>query len=166
MILSPEECADLLDYLPPDCGAEAVWFLPLPAELPPIEQVCQELQRHAKAWGLSAEEFDAQLGVYGVGAYFPRHTDWDPSRGDQHRALTCATSVLLSDPDSYAGGDLLLYGWDGPSRSRGEVLCFPGHVEHEVTPVTAGTRVSLTVFGVFAGTYADARRARDQGSVA
>jgi len=55
-------------------------------------------------------------------------------------------SVQLSSPDSYKGGDLLLYTDATPAvapKEIGSVIIFPSFTLHEVTPVTEGIRYSL-----------------------
>lgn len=57
-------------------------------------------------------------------------------------------SVQLSDNEDYEGGDLILYGEDENqfkkmSRNKGDIIFFSSNIEHEVTPVTKGTRYSL-----------------------
>ncbi len=57
--------------------------------------------------------------------------------------------IQLSDPDDYAGGRLEIM----PSGSvveaasaRGAATVFPSYLLHRVTPVTRGTRRSLTIW--------------------
>jgi PKHD-type hydroxylase len=55
-------------------------------------------------------------------------------------------SIQLSDPETYEGGDLLLYYEKDPvkcKREQGAMTLFPSFSLHEVTPVTKGTRYSL-----------------------
>ena len=55
-------------------------------------------------------------------------------------------SMMLSDPDNYEGGDLLLHYGKEPAiagRERGKLIFFPSYMLHEVTPVTSGLRYSL-----------------------
>lgn len=65
-------------------------------------------------------------------------------RGTGFRKLSF--SILLSDPEDFEGGDLLLhYGSDPDTahRVRGGLTLFPSYALHEVTPVTKGTRYAL-----------------------
>jgi PKHD-type hydroxylase len=64
-----------------------------------------------------------------------------------------SVSVLLSEPDSYVGGDLVLSQSGGgdlwiPPRVLGRAIVFPSWVPHKVTPVTKGIRKVL-VFWVY-----------------
>jgi PKHD-type hydroxylase len=57
-------------------------------------------------------------------------------------------SIQLSDDEDYEGGDLILYGKQENqlkkmSRNKGDIIFFSSDIEHEVTPVTKGTRYSL-----------------------
>lgn len=54
-------------------------------------------------------------------------------------------SVLLSDPDTYEGGDLILRTIVAP-KERGNACVFASFTEHEVTPVTSGERYSLVLW--------------------
>ena len=64
------------------------------------------------------------------------------------RSRKTSVSILLSDPDSYEGGDLVLSPSGGgnlviPKRCKGRAIIFPSWVPHKVTPVSKGTRISL-----------------------
>ena len=55
-------------------------------------------------------------------------------------------SLLLSDPDEYEGGDLIIATVNGHHiipKGKGLIVFFPAYTEHEVTPVTKGIRRSL-----------------------
>jgi PKHD-type hydroxylase len=56
-------------------------------------------------------------------------------------------SLLLSDPDTYEGGNLQLLGEDGKSyfapRRRGVILLFDSRTQHRVQKVKSGVRKSL-----------------------
>jgi len=77
------------------------------------------------------------------------HYDWHTDRGsfingNPPRKLTVV--VQLTDPADYSGGDLELLFAREPlraDRACGSVHVFPSFVLHRVTPVTAGTRLSL-----------------------
>ena len=59
--------------------------------------------------------------------------------------------VQLSHPDDYENGDFQIKNFYGNEltehkeslRNRGTVIVFPSFLEHQVTPVTKGTRYSL-----------------------
>jgi PKHD-type hydroxylase len=110
-----------------------------------------------------------QYTVYGPGEYYGWHNDQGISsyykpvstgnRGhgqelfqdfvnqncEQVRKLSF--SLLLSDPDTYEGGNLQLLGEDGKSyfapRRRGVILLFDSRTQHRVQKVKSGVRKSL-----------------------
>jgi PKHD-type hydroxylase len=105
-----------------------------------------------------------QLAEYSVanhqtGQFYKSHIDsciagWV----DSQRKLSM--TIQLTPPDKYEGGDLLLFGdkndmiLDRPNflkniqqrREFGAAIIFPSFLEHEVTPVTKGTRHSLVAW--------------------
>jgi len=90
-----------------------------------------------------------QVARYGAErqGHFGWHSDIGEGRLAERRKLTIV--VQLSDPDTYGGGDLeVMPGANTISadRARGAATIFPAFVLHRVTPVTAGTRHSLTVW--------------------
>ena len=55
-------------------------------------------------------------------------------------------SIQLSDPKDYEGGELIIY--DGNNKAsmpkeKGTIIFFSSNLDHEVTPVTKGTRNSI-----------------------
>jgi PKHD-type hydroxylase len=79
------------------------------------------------------------------------HFTWHSDIGDgpvaRKRKLTMV--VQLSEPDAYDGGALELMPDAGVAmagRARGAATVFPSFVLHRVTPVTRGTRHSLTIW--------------------
>ena len=77
------------------------------------------------------------------------HLDWhmDIGQGGVNRRKL-ATTVQLSGPDEYEGGDFQV--WYGGSngfitlpREKGDVLIFPTFYLHRVTPITKGERRAL-----------------------
>jgi PKHD-type hydroxylase len=72
--------------------------------------------------------------------YIGRHSDLSARRS--LRKLTF--SVLLSDPTTFEGGDLVfLSGAAHNTRVQGAMTVFPSFTAHEVTPVTSGRRVTI-----------------------
>lgn len=79
-------------------------------------------------------------GVEEPGKY-GKHTD-----GVIHATRKLSFSILLSDPDEYEGGDLLIcypHVEDIVPKKKGSITFFPANVIHEVKPVTKGIRRSL-----------------------
>ena len=65
-----------------------------------------------------------------------------------HRKLTMV--VQLSDPSEYEGGDFEIHTSGATEeqliemKQKGSVIVFPSFLEHRVTPVTKGRRMSMT----------------------
>lgn len=75
---------------------------------------------------------------------FTKHQDviWSGQDNIQ-RKISC--SIILSDSVDYEGGEFLIEGPHDPilTRRKGTVVLFPSWVQHEVMPVTSGTRKVL-----------------------
>jgi len=110
-----------------------------------------------------------QYTVYGEGEYYGWHNDagiasyYQPiSGGNRGHGELIATdfinencekvrklsfSLLLSDPDTYEGGNLQLLDEAGKSyiapRQRGTIILFDSRTQHRVQKVTKGVRKSL-----------------------
>ena len=110
-----------------------------------------------------------QYTVYGEGEYYGWHNDQGLSTYNKptsdgnrmnHQALTqdfitsnceqvrkLSFSLLLSDPDTYEGGNLQLIGETGQSyiapRQRGTIILFDSRTSHRVQKVKKGVRKSL-----------------------
>ena len=97
---------------------------------------------------------DLQFTTYGEErlGHYSWHPDvfWtgDPQPKATHRKVSAV--VQLSEPATYAGGDLAL---DVPIRPEaallrrlGAMIVFPSFIHHHVTPVTKGTRHSLVAW--------------------
>lgn len=77
------------------------------------------------------------------------HLDWhmDIGFGGTNRRKL-ATTVQLSDPNDYEGGDFQI--WFSSTndiinlpREKGDVLIFPSYMLHRITPITKGERRAL-----------------------
>lgn len=91
----------------------------------------------------------AQVARYGAErqGHFGWHTDVGTGPLAQRRKLTLV--VQLSALASYAGGRLELWPHGAPQEAPctiGAAILFPAFVLHRVTPVTAGKRLSLTIW--------------------
>lgn len=110
-----------------------------------------------------------QYTVYGPGEYYGWHNDqgiatyYKPiSKGDRGHMGDIATdfvnknceqirklsfSLLLSDPDTYEGGNLQIMGENGKSyfapRQRGVIVVFDSRAQHRVQKVKSGVRKSI-----------------------
>jgi predicted 2-oxoglutarate/Fe(II)-dependent dioxygenase YbiX len=110
-----------------------------------------------------------QYTVYGEGQYYGWHSDagldtfYKPmcvgNRGDQQEMLSdfinennqkvrkLSFSLLLSDPDTYEGGNLQIMNEAGKSyyapRQRGVIVLFDSRAQHRVKKITKGVRKSI-----------------------
>jgi len=109
------------------------------------------------------EYFQAiQFGEYKDGGFYGWHQDQtsiDPSNEIRKLSL----SLILSDPDTFSGGELQFYSGDRPMadmgaitaeqvtndiKAQGSVICFDSRDWHRVTPVTKGVRHSVVCWCV------------------
>jgi PKHD-type hydroxylase len=108
-------------------------------------------QANHQAFGFDLSDFgeSPQVACYDAArmGHFDWHSDIGAGTWAAKRKLTIV--VQLSDPAAYDGG-LLELRPDSNIRSapqtRGTAILFPSFVLHRVTPVTAGTRWSLTLW--------------------
>ena len=108
--------------------------------------------------GANREGFDFDIREFAESPQVARYTaereghfDWHSDIGDgpiaQKRKLTMV--VQLSEPANYSGGTLELMPDSNvheARRDKGTATLFPSFVLHRVTPVTSGTRHSLTIW--------------------
>ncbi|MFF3609772.1 JmjC domain-containing protein [Streptomyces sp. NPDC002463] len=112
-----------------------------------VESVAREAARTAYGFDLSGIARAPQYVEYLPGnGHFHRHNDYSHDQADSPRKITVI--VQLSDPSSYEGGRLRMFGLDTAElpRERGSVLVFPSLVDHCVTPVTKGLRRALVAW--------------------
>ena len=166
--LTPAECDDLVALCQAgpmkDAGlvrqttahqirrAELSWL----DDLPEASRVMERMMRltaaaNREAFGFDLTEFAESAQVARYGAEREGHFDWHSDIGSgalaAKRKLTIV--VQLSEPAAYAGGTLELRPDSNVRevpRDRGTAVVFPSFVLHRVTPVTSGTRWSLTLW--------------------
>jgi PKHD-type hydroxylase len=166
--LTPAECEDLIALCAAapmkDAGlvrgttahqirrAELSWL----DDLPQTAWVMDRMMRlvaaaNRESFGFDLTEFaeSAQVARYGAEreGHFGWHSDIGAGALAQKRKLTVV--VQLSDPTDYDGGVLEV--WPDSSirtapRTRGSAVIFPSFTLHRVTPITRGTRWSLTLW--------------------
>jgi PKHD-type hydroxylase len=131
--------------------ADLVWI----DDLPDIGWVADRLVEVARdanrSFGFALDAMSESPQVARYTAARQGHFDWHSDIGEgvvaARRKLTLV--VQLSDPDSYEGGALELRpttATSEASRERGSAVAFASFVLHRVTPVTKGTRHSLTIW--------------------
>lgn len=96
-----------------------------------------------------ASIFDVQFTEYDAAEeqYYSWHHDVDfvADRGYDRKI---SAVIQLSDQEDYEGGEFQFRYMQAPEgfKKRGSVLTFPSYLEHQVTPVTEGTRYSLVTW--------------------
>jgi PKHD-type hydroxylase len=102
-------------------------------------------------WYFDIEKIQSvQVGEYSIGGHYDWHEDESIcSRNNFNNQRKISISVLLSESDSYDGGDLLFKGQNEPiTRNQGSIIVFPSFIEHKVTPVTRGVRYTAVTWAV------------------
>jgi PKHD-type hydroxylase len=131
--------------------AELVWVDDLP-ELGWVTDRLIEVVREAnRGFGFALDAMAESPQIARYGAEREGHFGWHSDIGDgplaARRKLTVV--VQLSPSESYAGGALELQpgaGTTAAARDQGSATAFPSFVLHRVTPVTKGSRHSLTIW--------------------
>lgn len=87
-------------------------------------------------------------GEHGAKSYYRVHSDTSLLTAGRPTQRKLSAVLQLSPPEDYTGGDLRLVDVVDPPpaepmRRRGTLVVFPSLLRHEVTSVTAGTRISL-----------------------
>ena len=88
-----------------------------------------------------------QFAEYQSGQHYDWHVDNFPLSGlPTDRKVT--TICLLNDPKWFVGGELQvrLYSEYIAPLAKGTIIAFPSILEHRVTPVTSGLRISATMW--------------------
>ncbi len=103
-----------------------------------------------------------QFGEYKDGGFFEWHQD-DANVDKSNEIRKLSLVLVLSDPDTFEGGELQFYNGDRPMRDMGEitaeqatndiksqgtVVVFDSRDWHRVTPVTKGVRHSIVCWTV------------------
>ena len=132
--------------------AELSWLDDLPAASWVMDRMIGHVsQANREAFGFDLTDFAESPQVARYRADREAHFDWHSDIGAgalaAKRKLTIV--VQLSDPTDYAGGTLNLRPDNSVKeapRDRGTAILFPSFVLHRVTPVTIGSRWSLTLW--------------------
>ena len=111
-----------------------------------------KLWAEGMAANLSNYQFDIttldalQVLRYRPGQWFLPHFD---NNGPSVRSRKLTLVVQLSDPASYIGGGLIVFGSDGSryrTKAQGDGMIFPSHALHMAMPVLWGTRYALVAW--------------------
>lgn len=90
---------------------------------------------------------DLQYAKYGINQHYNWHVDNFPLSGKPFERKVTAV-CLLNDPSEFEGGEfqVKLYQEYIAPLEKGSIIAFPSMLEHRVTPVTNGTRLSATIW--------------------
>lgn len=99
-------------------------------------------------WGYELQSNEAiQYAEYGVNQHYNWHVDnfpLTPNSTDRKITVIC----LLNDPEEFTGGnfEMRLYQEYIAPLKKGTIIAFPSVLEHRVTPVLSGKRISATMW--------------------
>ena len=86
------------------------------------------------------------INRYDVGMYYGDHLDHPLLAGDPPARGDISTTVFLSAPEDYEGGELVINSMHGePVQVKlpaGQAVCYPAGTLHRVNPVTRGSRLA------------------------
>ncbi len=132
--------------------AEIAWLDDLPQAAWVMDRMIGFVARaNRESFGFDLTNFGESAQVARYVAEREGHFDWhsDIGAGQWAAKRKLTVVVQLSDPADYDGGALELRADSNIARApqaRGLATIFPAFVLHRVTPVTAGTRWSLTLW--------------------
>lgn len=132
--------------------AAIAWLDDIPAAAWAMDQMIAHVARaNRETFGFDITDFGESAQIARYDAARADHFDWhaDIGRGPQAARRKLTIVVQLSDPASYAGGTLELRPDSSIVTAQpalGTATLFPSFVLHRVTPLTAGTRWSLTLW--------------------
>ncbi|HEX7387316.1 MAG TPA: Fe2+-dependent dioxygenase [Castellaniella sp.] len=95
---------------------------------------------------LPAHILPPRFNRYEVGEHYGFHIDnaiFQSSTAQQRVRADVSTTIFLSDPDTYEGGELIIQDTYGEHRVKlpaGHAIVYPATSLHRVAPVTAGVR--------------------------
>jgi PKHD-type hydroxylase len=81
-----------------------------------------------------------QLTKYPPGGHYTWHAD---NLEPDFTTRKLSVVLQLSDPNTFSGGELVIFPNTKPPRTRGSICLFPPFVTHKVNPVEQGIRYSL-----------------------
>ncbi|GAB6051535.1 Fe2+-dependent dioxygenase [Magnetospira thiophila] len=112
----------------------------------------QALSRHplVRMVAMPTRVMAPMISKYETGMSYGIHADnpfIDTPQGRLRSDISC--TIFLSDPDSYAGGDLVAATDLGPQRiklPKGDAILYPTGTPHEVLEVTSGVRLAAVTW--------------------
>jgi PKHD-type hydroxylase len=114
-----------------------------------LEGVTRALNEQVYQYDLGGFADPFQYSVYS--SEKNAHFDWHADQFERPVPRKLSFSLQLSDPDSYEGCDLEIFGGStrkavAATRKRGALIAFPSYVMHRVTPIRSGTRKTLVLW--------------------
>ena len=117
---------------------------------PLLQAIYNQLYNHAgfKVYAFPKNINRAMINIHGPGEFYGRHVDntWMQSTKSSNRADISFT-VFLEEPDKYTGGELCIHHPDLTNlelkAEAGEIIIYDSGFEHQVKPVTEGTRIGF-----------------------
>jgi PKHD-type hydroxylase len=130
-------------------NCSSAWLAPDPENLWIFRRISGVMDAVALEYGIDIHEIESlQLLRYGPLQFFRRHTD-NGAPEVARRKLTLV--VQLSDPKTYVGGSLKIWGKNGEtrvsSRECGSAAIFKSDLYHAARPILWGERYSLVAWG-------------------
>jgi PKHD-type hydroxylase len=166
--LTPEDCAQLITlaqaHQMKDAGlvggtsapamrrAKIAWLDDIPDAAWAMDRMIAHVARaNRDHFGFDITDFGESAQIARYDAAGADHFDWhaDIGRGPQAARRKLTIVVQLSDPATYEGGTLELRPDSSiiaADATPGTATLFPSFVLHRVTPLTKGTRWSLTLW--------------------
>lgn len=132
--------------------ADIAWLDDLPEGSWAMDRLTTLVARaNRDSYGFDLTEFAESAQIARYSADRLGHFDWHSDIGKGPLAMRRKLTVVvqLSDPDAYEGGTLDLRpdsSVQAAPRAQGTAVIFPSFVLHRVTPVSHGTRWSLTLW--------------------
>lgn len=121
-----------------------------PAWASASQQVAQALRRHPlfQAAALPRLMLPPMFNAYQGGEHYGNHVDnvmqWDRLSGQPVRT-DVSTTVFLSEPEEYEGGELIVedsFGQHEVKLAAGDAVIYPSTSLHRVEPVRRGVRIA------------------------
>jgi PKHD-type hydroxylase len=161
-VFTPDECQQIIDYGNSTALKNAVtvgvtdirnssinWIFPSTE----TSWIFEKITNHVKVMNDQFFKFD----IFGLaeGLQFTEYQAPDNEyRMHTDRLFNSLTrklsiSIQLSDPSTYAGGDLCIFQEENPTilpKKQGTLIAFPSFMLHEVKKVEVGTRYSLVAW--------------------
>ncbi len=125
-----------------------------PVAISASQQILEALGRNSRfiSAALPLKILSPMFNCYASDQEYGFHIDnavrVDPHSGERIRADVSST-IFLSDPDEYEGGDLIIQDTYGEQRVKlpaGHIVVYPSTSLHRVTPVTRGKRIAAILW--------------------